>query len=272
MTYCLGIITRTGLIMAADSRTNAGIDYISTYQKLFDFSVPGDRALLLCTSGNLSLSQAVLKQLERDLLGHSDTHLHSLPTLYEIARYIGEKVRHLQETDRSWLKQDGIEFHCNFLIGGQIRGGPVELYLVYSQGNCIHATEETPYLQIGETKYGKPILDRVVAYETSLDTAAKCALLSLDSTMRSNLSVGPPLRLVRYRAGSLKAPDAVEFPAGAGHLIKMRREWESALREAFERLPDIPWPSSERCSLSSSLVVAETSPQAILLEGGGAGA
>jgi putative proteasome-type protease len=178
-------------------------------------------------------------------------------------------VRQLQESDRPWLKQDGIDFHCNFLLGGQMRGGAVELYLIYSQGNCIHATEETPYLQIGEAKYGKPILDRVINYETSLEIAAKCALLSLDSTMRSNLSVGPPLRLARYRADSLQHPDQVEFPAGAGHLIKMRREWESSVRAAFERLPDVPWPKTEVRAIASSFSVAEISSPGVLLEGGG---
>lgn len=251
MTYCLGIITRSGLIMAADSRTNAGIDYISTYQKLFDFSLPGDRALMLCSSGNLSLSQAVLKQLERDLNGHSDINLHTLSTLYETARYVGEKVRQLQESDRSWLKQDGIAFQCNFLIGGQIRTGPVELYRIYSQGDCIHATKETPFLQIGETKYGRPILDRVVTYDMSLEIAAKGALLSLDSAMRSNLSVGPPLRIARYNRDSLQALEQVEFPAGANYLINMRRDWEAALRGGFEQQPEIPWPESTMCVIDT---------------------
>lgn len=233
--------------MAADSRTNAGIDDISTYKKLFDFSLPGDRALILCTSGNLSLSQAVLKQIERDLNGHSDVNLHSLSTLFEVTRYVGEKVRQLQEIDRPWLKQDEISFQCSFLIGGQIRNGPVELYRLYSQGNCIHATQDTPFLQIGETKYGKPILDRVVTYDMSLEIAAKSALLSLDSAMRSNLSVGPPLLLSRYERDSLKALEQVKFPAGAEYLIKMRREWETALRGAFEQQPAVPWSDSDVC-------------------------
>jgi putative proteasome-type protease len=252
MTYCLGIITRTGLIMAADSRTNAGIDNISTYRKLFDFSLPGDRALIMSTSGNLSLSQAVLQQMERDLNGHSDTHLHSLSTLYEVARYVGEKIRHLHEIDRTWLKQDGFEFHCNFLIGGQIRNGPVELYRTYSQGDCIHATHETPYLQIGETKYGKPILDRVMTYDMSLDIAAKSAVLSLDSAMRSNLSVGPPLQLARYERDSLEVPEQMEFPAGHEYLIKMRREWESAMLGGLQHQPAVPWPESATvCAIDS---------------------
>lgn len=241
MTYCLGIVTQAGLIMAADSRTNAGIDYISTYQKLFDFSLRGDRTLVICCSGNLSITQAVLSQLRRDLAGHSDMNLHTLPTMYDLARYLGQKVRQLQESDRNWLKQDGIDFYCNFLLGGQIRGGPIELYLVYGQGNCIHATPETPYLQIGEAKYGKPILDRTISFDTSLDMAAKCALMSLDSTMRSNLSVGPPLNLARYERDSFVAPTLVQFPAGHEYLVEMRRRWEISLKEAFMRLPDIDW-------------------------------
>ncbi len=132
MTYCLGIITHFGLVMAADSRTNAGADYISTYQKLFDFSQPGERVILVCTSGNLSITQAVLDYLHKDFKTQEETSLHTLPTLYEVCRYIGSKIRQIQEQDRSWLQQDGIDFHCSFLVGGQIRGEDLGLYRIYS--------------------------------------------------------------------------------------------------------------------------------------------
>jgi putative proteasome-type protease len=236
MTYCLGIVTHDGLIMAADSRTNAGIDYISTYQKLFDYSLDGERSLILCTSGNLSLSQAVLSHLDRDLT-HGDLNLHTLPTLFDCARYIGDHMRQLQERDRDWLKQDGIDYTSSWLLGGQIRGGPIELFLIYGQGNCIRATDETPFLQIGEAKYGKPILDRVIGPETTVDIAAKCALLSLDSTMRSNLSVGPPLSLATYKRDSLQVPLMRRFPAGDPYLTEMRQCWEATLKAGFDQLP-----------------------------------
>lgn len=241
MTYCLGILAKAGLVLAADSRTNAGVDYISSYRKLFDFSLPGDRVILLCTSGNLSVTQGVVHTLRQDLKGNQTPNLHSLPTLYDVARYVGQQIRAMQEVDRSWLDRDGIDFQCSFLVGGQIMGEAPSLFLVYSQGNCIQATPETPFLQIGETKYGKPILDRTIRFDTPLDDVAKCALLSLDSTMRSNLSVGPPINLVMYAADSFKVNHRAQFQAGDPYLIKMRKHWEVSLREASTSMPDIVW-------------------------------
>ncbi|NER84378.1 MAG: proteasome-type protease [Leptolyngbya sp. SIO1D8] len=241
MTYCLGILAQQGLVLAADSRTNAGVDYISSYRKLFDFSVPGDRALMLCTSGNLSITQAVLHTLERDIIVNAEINLHTLPTLYDVARYIGNCIRKLQELDRAWLDKDNIDFQCNFLLGGQIQGETSELYLIYSQGNCIKSTPETPFLQVGETKYGKPILDRTLTFESSLDEIAKCALLSIDSTMRSNLSVGPPINMIMYETDSFEIRHRAKFYAGDPYLIKMRKHWEVALRKAAARMPDIVW-------------------------------
>ncbi|MDB9525633.1 proteasome-type protease [Oscillatoria sp. CS-180] len=244
MTYCLGIHVRCGVLLAADSRTNAGVDYISSYRKLFDFSVPDDRALILCTSGNLSVTQAVLHALERDIVINAEVSLHNLPTMYDIARYIGSCIRNLQEIDRSWLQKDKIDFQCNFLLAGQVKGESPHLYLIYSQGNCIKSTPETPFLQIGETKYGKPILDRTLTYESSIEDVAKYALLSIDSTMRSNLSVGPPINLVIYKTDSFKIDHKAQFCAGDPYLIKMRKHWEVALRKAAATMPAIEWNSS----------------------------
>ncbi|HEY9736376.1 MAG TPA: proteasome-type protease [Trichocoleus sp.] len=241
MTYCLGILVQQGLVLAADSRTNAGVDYISSYRKLFDFSAPGDRVVLLCTSGNLSVTQAVVHQLEQDIKQKADTHFHNLPTMYAAARYLGQQIRSFQESDRAWLEKDNIDFQCSFLLGGQFPGELPELYLVYSQGNCIKATPETPFLQVGETKYGKPILDRTLSYESSLDAIAKCALLSIDSTMRSNLSVGPPINMVLYETDSFVVRHQAQFQAGDPYLIKMRQHWEIALQEATASMPDISW-------------------------------
>ncbi|MBD0335294.1 MAG: proteasome-type protease [Cyanobacteria bacterium Co-bin13] len=241
MTYCLGILVRRGLVLAADSRTNAGVDYISSYRKLFDFSVPGERVVLLCTSGNLSITQAVIHSLEWDIKVNAASNLHNLPTLYAVARYLGNQIRSFQESDRTWLEKDNIDFQCSFLLGGQIPGAAPELYLVYSQGNCIRATPETPFLQIGETKYGKPILDRTLSFESSLDAIAKCALLSIDSTMRSNLSVGPPVNMVMYEADTFAVRHRAQFRAGDPYLIKMREHWENALKEAAASMPDISW-------------------------------
>lgn len=241
MTYCLGILTTSGIVMAADSRTNAGVDYISTHQKLHDFSLPGERVILLCTSGNLAVTQSVITMLRRDLKAREDVNLHTLPTLFEVARYIGTKMRLIQEQDRPWLQKDGIDAACNFLLGGQVRGEDPELYLIYSQGNCIQASRETPFLQIGEAKYGKPILDRVLTAETPLNAAAKCALLSIDSTMKSNISVGPPINLVMYEANTYEISHQMCLPEGAPYLNQIRKGWEACLRDAFERMPNIDW-------------------------------
>lgn len=241
MTYCLGIITRFGLVMAADSRTNAGVDYISTYQKLFDFSNPGERVLFIATSGNLSMTQAAVTLLQKDLRVQEETTLHSVPTLYDVARYVGGKIRQVQEQDKPWLKQDGISAQASLLIGGQIKGEEPGLYLVYTQGNCIHATRETPFLQIGETKYGKPILDRTLTFDTSLEAAAKCALLSIDSTMKSNISVGPPINMVMYEKDSFFVRHQIQLRLGDPYLAKMRKLWEESLRKAFDYMPNIDW-------------------------------
>jgi putative proteasome-type protease len=231
--------------MAADSRTNAGVDYISTYQKLFDFSQPGERVLFLATSGNLSVTQATLTVLERDIRTQAQLNLHTLPSLYEVARYVGNCVRQIQDLDRPWLEKDRIDFKCSLLLGGQIHGEAPSLYLIYSQGNFIQASRETPFLQIGETKYGKPILDRILTFETPLEAAAKCALLSIDSTMKSNISVGPPINLVMYEADSYKVRYELQLSLDAPYLSKVRTLWEVSLNEAFDRMPNIDWePSS----------------------------
>jgi putative proteasome-type protease len=246
VTYCLGIITKYGLIIAADSRTNAGVDYISTYQKLFNLSLPGERVIFICTSGNLSVTQGMLLMVQKDLRVPEDSNIHTLPTFYDIARYLGGKIRQIQEQDRPYLKQDGIECKCTILLGGQIKGQPPELYMIYSQGNCIHASPQTPFMQIGETKYGKPILDRILTFDTPLDMAAKSALLSIDSTMKSNISVGPPIHLVMYEKDSLKIEHQIKLDSRSAYLLQIRRQWENSLKEAFDRIPEIEWEPSHQ--------------------------
>ena len=241
MTYCLGIINKFGIVMASDSRTNAGVDYISTYKKMFDLSLPKERSIIICNSGSLSVSQGVLTRLNRDIQGQEAENLHTLSNMYDIAQYIGNKSREIQEQDRSWLEKDGIDYSCNFLLGGQIKGEEPQLYLIYPQGNFIQATTETPFLQIGETKYGKPILDRTISYETPIEDVAKCALLSLDSTMKSNISVGPPINMIMYEADSFEIDHKLELRIGAPYIAKIRKLWEESVRHAFESMPDIDW-------------------------------
>jgi putative proteasome-type protease len=254
VTYCLGIVNRFGIVIAADSRTNAGVDYISAYKKLFDFSVSGERVILICTSGNLSMTQNVINELQRDIQNHEETNLHNLSSLYDIARYIGQKSRQSQERDRQWLERDKIDFKCHFLLGGQVKGEEPQLYLVYPQGNFIQATRETPFLQIGETKYGKPILDRTITYDTPLEAVAKCALLSIDSTMKSNISVGPPINLVMYRTDSLLVRHTLELRLGDPYLAKIRKLWEDFVRQAFEAMPNIEWQRDSEEAIDDILI------------------
>jgi putative proteasome-type protease len=246
MTYCLAILTQAGLIMAADSRTNAGVDVVSTAQKLFDFSVPGERVIFICNSGNLSMTQNILMLINRDLKTQASINIHTLPTLYDVAKYIGRLTRKVIEENQAWLKKDGIDAHCSFLLGGQIKGEAPELYMIYTQGNILRATKETPYFQIGEIKYGKPILDRVISYEnTNLEEAVKCALLSIDSTMKSNISVGPPINIVMYEADSLIVSHRRKLEKGDPYLENIRRSWEEAVKQSFKDLPVLSWQSSQ---------------------------
>ena len=245
MTYCLGIVNRFGIVMGSDSRTNAGVDYISAYRKLFDFCLVGERVIIVCTSGNLSISQGVVTLLKREIKNQEEVNLYTLPTLYDIACYIGSKSRQIQERERTWLEKDNIDYQCNFLLGGQIKGEEPQLYLIYPQGNFIQATKETQFLQIGETKYGKPILDRTIKDDTPLEAMAKCALLSIDSTMKSNISVGPPINLAMYQANSFEMPRKLQLRLGDPYLAKIRKLWEDHVRQAFDSMPNIEWEPKE---------------------------
>ncbi len=255
MTYCLGIINQFGIVMAADSRTNAGVDYTSSYKKLFDLSLPRERAIIICTSGSLSVSQGVMTRLNRDLQNQEAKNLHTIDNMYDIAKYIGNKSREIQELDRSWLEKDNIDFSCNLLLGGQIKGEVPQLYLIYPQGNFIQATQETPFLQIGETKYGKPILDRTITYTTPLEDVAKCALLSIDSTMKSNISVGPPINLVMYKTDSFEIRNTLELRLGAPYIAKIRKLWEKSVRQAFEAMPNIEWDQESTDELEENILI-----------------
>lgn len=238
MTYCLGIVTKYGLVMASDSRTNAGYDQINVCRKMHTFVIPGERVFVLLASGSLSLTQSIITLLRRDF--DQGRGLAQAPSLYDASRVIGEQIRRVAEIDRAALERDDFKFNVHFLLGGQVRGEPPALMLIYPQGNPLQASEESPYLQIGETKYGRPILDRGIRFEkTSLEDAAKYALLSLDSTMRSNVTVGPPIDLLAYNVDSLEITHQRRFGADDPDLVKIRTRWEGALRQAVQRLPTI---------------------------------
>jgi putative proteasome-type protease len=238
MTYCLGIMTKQGLVLASDSRTNAGYDQVNVSRKMHLFVQPGERVFVVLNSGSVSLTQSVLTLLRRDF--DQGRGLATAASLYDAARIIGDQVRRIADLDRASLERDQFAFNVHFLLGGQIRGESPHLYLIYPQGNPLAATEESPYLQIGECKYGRPILDRGVRFDqTSLEEAAKYALISLDSTMRSNVTVGPPIDLLVYRADDLRITRQRRFAANDPELLAIHVQWERALRQAVREVPAI---------------------------------
>ncbi|MDB5330897.1 MAG: putative proteasome-type protease [Phycisphaerales bacterium] len=238
MTYCLGVVTKYGLVMASDSRTNAGYDQVNTTRKMHTFVQPGERVFIILVSGSLSLSQSILTLLNRDF--DAGKGLAQAPSMYDAARIIGEQMRRVSDLDRVALERDQYNFNVNILLGGQIRGEEPNLILIYPQGNPLQATEDSPYLQIGETKYGRPILDRGIKYDrTTLEEAAKYALLSMDSTMKSNVTVGPPVDLLVYSLDELDITRHRRFKEDDPDLTKIRVRWEQALRQAVLRLPNV---------------------------------
>ena len=197
MTYCVGLYLRDGLVMLSDTRTNAGVDHISTFSKMQVEEVPGERVITMLSAGNLAISQAVWSRLQEGVTQGGETHtLRSVPTMFRAAQLVGAAVREIFETDGPTMKAQDLTFDVSLLLGGQIRGRRLKLFLIYAAGNFIEATVDTPFLQVGEHKYGKPILDRVVAHDTSLVDGVKLVLISMDSTLRSNLTVGMPVDLL----------------------------------------------------------------------------
>jgi putative proteasome-type protease len=241
MTYCVAIKVDRGLVFASDSRTNAGVDYISTYSKMFTFDLPDDRVMVLLSSGNLATTQAVINNIKRDIENDSIINLKNVHYLYDAADYIGKLSQRYQREHGETLHRSGISAEASFILGGQIHGHEQEIYLIYPQGNYISTSEDTPYLQIGETKYGKPILDRIIRAETTLEDASRCALVSLDSTMRSNISVGPPIELAICNHNDFKISRYVTLNVGTPFYTTLQKSWNDGLRRAFNRLPRFEW-------------------------------
>ena len=245
MTYCIGIRLDAGLVFLSDSRTNAGLDHIASFRKMMIYEKPGERFMVLLSAGNLSISQSVreLLQVERIEGGPRGEGLTiwNCESLFDAARVLGTTVRRVYAQDGAALKTAGIDFNASFILGGQIRGEAMRMFLVYAPGNFIEATRETPYFQIGESKYGKPILDRVITPATPLDQAAKCALVSMDSTLKSNLSVGLPLDLLVYRADEYHSDRFVCIDEHNPYFQFVRSTWGQRLREVFEAMDDPHW-------------------------------
>ena len=240
MTYCVGMRLDAGLVFLSDSRTNAGVDQIGTFRKLNVFENPGDRMMVMMTAGNLSISQSI-RQLLNDFVGTSGYTIWTAPNMYEAVRIMGEAVRTVHEREAASLKQFGIDFNVAIIFGGQIGAERCRLFQVYSAGNFIESHNENTYFQIGESKYGKPIIDRVVTPSSSLDEAAKCALISMDSTLRSNISVGLPLDLLVYETGTLAVTRFVTVDEKNEYFRMIRSTWGEQLRSIFEGIEAPRW-------------------------------
>ncbi|MFL6693128.1 MAG: peptidase [Ramlibacter sp.] len=245
MTYCVGIKLDAGLVFLSDSRTNAGVDHISTFRKMIVYERPDDRFMVLLTAGNLSISQSVREILQVEQLkdhdGGDPITIWNARSMFDACRVLGQAVRRVYDRDAEALKHAGVEFNISLVFGGQIKGEGMRLFSVYSAGNFIEATSETPYFQIGESKYGKPVLDRVITPDTPLDEAAKCALVSMDSTMKSNLSVGPPMDLVVYEANKYRTDKLVSIDMSNPYYRMLHSSWGQKLREVFDSLEDPVW-------------------------------
>ena len=244
MTYCVGIKLDAGLVFMSDSRTNAGLDQISTYRKMMVYERPGDRFMVMLSAGNLSISQSVreILQLEKiESRGGEPITIWNAKSMFDAVRVLGAAVRRVHGQDGEALAAAGVDFNASMIFGGQIGGEAMRLFLVYSAGNFIEATRETCYFQVGESKYGKPVLDRMITPATPLDEAAKCALVSMDSTLKSNLSVGLPLDLVVYEAHRLETRQIVCIDEHNPYFQMIRGSWGQKLRQVFESLEDPQW-------------------------------
>jgi putative proteasome-type protease len=243
MTYCVSMLLDSGLVFLSDSRTSAGVDQINTFRKTTVFERPGERVIVMLSAGNLAITQGALNLLAERLAsqdGHTAS-LHSCPNMFEAARCVGEALRDMHQRDGEAMKAQGVEFNASFIVGGQIRGEVPRLFQVYAAGNFIEATPDTTYFQLGESKYGKPIIDRVTRRSMALSEAAKCALISMDSTIRSNLTVGLPLDLVIVRRDEYRIASHVDIGPENRYFQMIRGAWGEALREAFSELPNPDW-------------------------------
>jgi putative proteasome-type protease len=239
MTYCVGVWLDSGLVLASDSRTNAGVDQVGTFRKMTVYERPGERVMVLLSSGNLSVTQAVISLMEQQA-NQNQPSLWTVPTMYEAARLVGENLREIHKRDGPYLKERNIDASAGFILAGQISGERHRLFNMYTEGNFIEATPETPYIQNGELKYGNPILDRVITTTTSLAEAVKCVLVSFDSTMRSNISVGLPIDLLCYERDSLKIGTQRRILDNDIYFQTITRAWQEGLRRLLMELPAPP--------------------------------
>lgn len=242
MTYCVGVLLEQGLILASDSRTNAGLDNIAKFGKMTVFERPGDRVIVMLSSGNLAGTQAVIGLLNRQCATDDATaSLWKAKTMYDVARLVSDAMRAIDSRDSPYLEASPEGFNASFILGGQMGKEPMRLFRIYAEGNFIEAGFDTTYFQTGEAKYGKPILDRVVKHNTPLADVTKCVLVSFDSTMRSNLSVGMPIDMLCYQRDELAVRMRRRFDEGDAYFKTLSREWSQGTRRVFRSLPDLVW-------------------------------
>jgi putative proteasome-type protease len=242
MTYCVGVLLEKGMIFASDSRTHAGVDNFAKFCKMTVFDRPGDRVIVLLSSGNLAGTQAVIGVLnQRCVAGDAVPNLWSAQTMFDVAMLVADAMRDIERRDGEYLQENEFRFNASFIVGGQINGERPRLFRIYAEGNFIEAGVDTPYFQTGETKYGKPIIDRVITRSTPLAEATKCVLVSFDSTMRSNLSVGMPIDLICYERDSLELQKRRRFDSGDPYFTALSHEWSEGTRQVFRHLPELTW-------------------------------
>ena len=242
MTYCVALRLNSGMIFASDSRTNAGVDQIATFGKMRVYEQKDERVIVVLSSGNLAMTQGTMNLLDRHAQApEGESTIWNVGSMYDAAGLVGEALREMQRRDEPYLSQSNIDAGASLLVGGQIKGEPPRLFHVYAQGNFIEATDDTPYFQLGESKYGKPILDRVISMATPEKEAAKCVLISFDSTMKSNISVGLPIDLLWYPRDSLRVGMQQRIREGDPYFTMLRSRWGGGLRRVFGELPDPDW-------------------------------
>src|SRR5580704_4047137 len=240
MTYCIGILLKDGIVLASDSRTHAGVDNFAKFCKMTVFERAGDRVLILLSSGNLAGTQAVISLLkQRSEVSDGPPNLWTVRTMFDVAVLVSDAVRDIERRDAPFLEGGPVSFNASFIVGGQLKGEPPRLFRTYAEGNFIEAGDDTQFLQTGEAKYGKPIIDRVLAPTTTLADATKCVLVSFDSTMRSNLSVGMPIDLIAYERDALTVRMRRRFAQGDPYFSGLSKEWSEGVRTVFRQLPEL---------------------------------
>ncbi|MFN7550513.1 MAG: peptidase [Pseudomonadota bacterium] len=242
MTYCLGMKLDAGMVFASDSRTNAGVDNVGRFEKMRVYEKPGERVIVALSAGNLSVTQNALGLMDHQARKDPHaTHFNNASSLFEIAGALGDAMREVQRRDGEYMRANKIDASASFIVGGQIAGEAPRLFLVYTEGNFIESSRETNYFQIGEIKYGKPIIDRVLTRRTSLQDAVKCALISFDSTMRSNISVGPPIDVLVLETDALRVGVTQRLDEGDPYLTQVRQAWSDGLKRLYVQMPAPPW-------------------------------